>query len=75
MGKLSKDQDPRRLFPALSRREAEVYYLHERRGLRHREIAERLGISRRSSEAYLFRARRKIEAMRTTLRNVRGDGD
>ncbi len=62
---------PEKLYPALSPRQAEVYYYHIDKEKSHEEIGELLGISPRTSETLYYRACKKIEKVKITAKNLR----
>lgn len=62
---------PKELYPALSPRQAEVYYHYIDRERSHEQIGELLGISPRTSETLYYRACKKIEKMKITMKNLK----
>jgi DNA-binding NarL/FixJ family response regulator len=57
------------LFPALSRREGEVFQLHQE-GKTAKEISVLLQISNRTVEDILYKARKKLRAMEYKKRDI-----
>lgn len=61
-------------YPGLTKTQAKVYHLHEvdinperNKHYTHKEIADKLGISTHTSEAMLYRARKRLADMEVTL--------
>lgn len=65
-------------YPALTKRQAEVYYLHKVKGLKHKQIAEKLtkktgeNITWQTSRTLYYRACRALEKMEATLESAKG---
>ncbi len=57
------------MYPALTKRQAEVYHLYKK-DYKHQEIADELGISRRTSETLLYQAKKAMQDMEETLNNA-----
>lgn len=67
--------DSKDSYPSLSPQEANVFYKKKVEKKTHVEIGKELGFTItdrrcRTSEAYMYKAYKKIEDMRTTLNNI-----
>lgn len=63
-------EQAKKLFPALTRSEAIVLYLHKIKKLKHKEIALLLNITKRTSENSHYRAMRSLQQANTTVTNA-----
>lgn len=58
-------------YPALTKRQAEVYHLHKIEKLKHKEIGKKFGIKWQTSRTLFYRACRRLEEMETTLESAK----
>lgn len=64
-------------YPALTKRQAEVYHLHNVKGLKHKEIAEKLtkstgeNITWQTSRTLYYRACKRLKEMEATLESAK----
>jgi len=58
-------------YPALTKRQAEVYHLHKVEKLKHKQIGEKLGIKWQTSRTLYYRACKRLKEMEATLESVK----